>query len=514
VSRLGKAGLTIPQRLLLVTTLSSSSALLIAGITLAVLDERQARADLLRRRTTDAEMIGLHSASALTFDDRSAAESTLAALRVKKDVEHACIYTTAGRLFAAYRSRGGGCPATAGPAQASHRLEADRLVVSYPVVHDGEALGTIVIQSNLEELAAHSRRIVWLGLQVSLVAFAVGLLIAWRYQRALSDPLLALARTAQEVTDRKDYSVRLHAKAPAEIGVLIEKFNWMLAQIQQHDQELRSVQAQLEQRVVERTRELQQELLVRREAEAEVRRLNDALSQRLEEVTALNQEIESFSYSVSHDLRAPLRHVNGFVDLLRERAAGLLDETCQRYLGVIASGAKQMGCLIDDLLGFSRMGRSELSRRDVALEGLLNEVTQDAQRETLGRDIEWVLHPLPTVRGDSSMLRIVFVNLLSNAVKYSNRVAKARIEVGWQSGENGLVTVFVRDNGVGFDMRYADKLFGVFQRLHRAEDFEGTGIGLATVRRIANRHGGNAWAESEVGRGATFYVSFAKAEGA
>jgi light-regulated signal transduction histidine kinase (bacteriophytochrome) len=257
---------------------------------------------------------------------------------------------------------------------------------------------------------------------------------------------------------------------------------------------------------------VRRELLVREQAEEEVRRLNAALEQQLEEVTALTSEIESFSYSVSHDLRAPLRHVSGFVELLRTRAGSSLDDTCQRYLGVIAKGAAQMGRLIDDLLAFSRMSRSELTHGEISLDDLLADAKQEAEREAGDREIEWVLNPLPTVKGDRSLLHVVFGNLLSNAVKYTNREARARIEVGWTPAENGLVAAFVRDNGVGFDMKYAGKLFGVFQRLHRADEFEGTGIGLATVRRIVNRHGGEAWADSEVGKGSTFYVSLARAD--
>jgi light-regulated signal transduction histidine kinase (bacteriophytochrome) len=205
--------------------------------------------------------------------------------------------------------------------------------------------------------------------------------------------------------------------------------------------------------------------------------------------------------------------VNGFVDLLRERAGASLDATGQRYLDVIARGAKQMGCLIDDLLSFSRMSRLELRERDVPLAPLVEEVTEEIA-QAAGRAIDWCIAPLPTVRGDRAMLRIVFVNLLSNAVKYSSKTARSRVEVGWQRTEQGLAAVFVKDNGVGFDMRYADKLFGVFQRLHRAEEFEGTGIGLATVRRIVNRHGGEAWADSVLGQGSTFHVSLVLVEGA
>ena len=237
----------------------------------------------------------------------------------------------------------------------------------------------------------------------------------------------------------------------------------------------------------------------RKRVEQEVQAVNRKLQE-------ANKELEAFSYSVSHDLRAPLRHLDGFVKLLRKHEEGRLDATASRYLDVIAQSAAKMGRLIDDLLAFSRTGRADLQMQEVALDDLVRET----QRELAARDhrrITWQLMPLPAVRGDPALLRLVWTNLLSNAVKYTAPRPEAQIEIGATPGENGEVVCFVRDNGVGFDARYTDKLFGVFQRLHRDDEFEGTGIGLATVRRIVHRHGGRVWAEGEVDRGATFYLS-------
>jgi light-regulated signal transduction histidine kinase (bacteriophytochrome) len=222
---------------------------------------------------------------------------------------------------------------------------------------------------------------------------------------------------------------------------------------------------------------------------------------------ALNEELEAFSYSVSHDLRAPVRHINGFVDLLRRSAGGSLDADSQRHLETIGGAARRMGQLIDNLLAFSRMGRVELLSRPVDLSGLMAAVIDEQRGELQGREVEFQAERLPEVIGDASILRVVFTNLVSNAVKYSRPRARPRVEIGSRPGENGELVVFVRDNGVGFDMRYADKLFGVFERLHRSTEFEGTGIGLATVRRIVHRHGGRCWAEGVVDGGATFYIS-------
>ena len=255
---------------------------------------------------------------------------------------------------------------------------------------------------------------------------------------------------------------------------------------------------------------ISEDITARKEADREVARLNEGIRSRTDELEAANKELEAFSYSVSHDLRAPLRHIDGFTDLLIRQAGSNLDETARRYLDLIASSAKEMGQLIDDLLSFSRMSRTQMQNTVVDLGRLVTEVRGGLATEMDGREIQWQVHRLPTIRGDARMLRLVFQNLLANAVKYTGHSASARIEVGARDSEDEVV-LFVRDNGVGFDMAYAHKLFGVFQRLHSDEEFEGTGIGLATVRRVIHRHGGRTWAEGAVDCGATFYVALPRA---
>lgn len=236
---------------------------------------------------------------------------------------------------------------------------------------------------------------------------------------------------------------------------------------------------------------------------------NYELLERTAQLEAANKELEGFSYSVSHDLRAPLRHITGFAELLQKKASASLDETNLRYLNMISESAKQMGILIDDLLDFSRIGRSEVKRGRVSLDYLVNGVLKELQEETKDRDIAWKVGKLPEVYCDSSMLRLVFINLISNAVKFTRPRPKAQIEIGCIP-EGGEFIFFIRDNGVGFDPNYKDKLFGVFQRLHHQDQFEGTGIGLANVRRLIHRHGGRTWAEGKLENGATFYFSLPK----
>jgi len=249
-----------------------------------------------------------------------------------------------------------------------------------------------------------------------------------------------------------------------------------------------------------------------------IQTLNAELEQRVQartaELTALNKELEAFTYSVSHDLRAPLRNVSGFIGLFTKSVGEQLAPAPRRYLTIITNEAKRMGVLIDDLLAFSRIGRVELQKTEVNLTHLIQEVQRSLQLETQGRDIAWHIGVLPKVYADRALLRQVLDNLIANALKFTRTRVQAKIEIGVMptTADDPRVVMFVRDNGVGFDMRYSDKLFTVFHRLHRADEFEGTGVGLANVQRIIHRHGGRVWAEAVVDQGATFFVALPNQE--
>jgi len=309
-----------------------------------------------------------------------------------------------------------------------------------------------------------------------LASLAAALLLSSLIRRNIADPIMQLAEIASMVSRDKIYSVRAPAtRNRDELAILIQTFNDMLAQIEGRDAALREAHDTLELRVQQRTTQLD----------------------------AANKELEAFSYSVSHDLRAPLRQIDGFSRLLGDEYGPHLDPEAQRYLRLIRDGAKGMGQLIDDLLKLAGIGRQELASRPADLNALLQSALRDLAPECERRQIEWRIGQLPVVACDIGLMKQVFANLLSNAIKYTPHCEMAITEVSHYESANAHV-ICVRDNGAGFEQQYAHKLFGVFQRLHRVDEFEGTGVGLATVQRIVHKHGGRIWAEGEVGKGATF----------
>ena len=334
-----------------------------------------------------------------------------------------------------------------------------------------------------EELAGIWQRFSW-AMMASLMTIAVVMAgVSFWVNRSLVRPVSQL-RKGTDIVGTGNLDFRVGTDARDEIGELSRAFDRMTA----------NLRAATASRV-----ELEQEVTERKRAEGEIKHYAAQLE-------AANEELEAFSYSVSHDLRGPLRRMDGFSRMLLEKHTDELDEQGRHYLDRVRAGSQQMGELIDDLLKLSRITRSEMTRGPLDLSAIAPRIADELRQTQPGRDVEFVLQKGITVEGDGQLLRVVMENLLGNAWKFTGKQDKARIEFGTEERE-GQKVCFVRDNGAGFDMAYAEKLFGAFQRLHRVDEFEGTGIGLATVQRIIHRHGGRVWAEGAIGKGATFYFT-------
>jgi signal transduction histidine kinase len=479
---------SISKKLTWMNILASGMALGVACTAFIAYDVLSFRATIVRNLSIQARIVGANSVSALLFNDAHSAEQTLSALHSAPNIVQAAIYTSNGKVFAAYKHDGArgdrSAPELQFPAEKhAHWLRDGSIEVAIPIVFEGKRQGTVYIQSSVQELLGRLKRYLIIVGAVFLGSLITAILMSVRIRRSVAEPIVRLAETAQTVSRQKNYSLRVPASnSRDELSGLINTFNDMLEQIEARDDALQEAHNSLERRVQERTAQL----------------------------NAANEELEAFSYSVSHDLRAPLRHMSAFSQLLTEEYGTSLQTDARHYLDRIQESAKRMGQLVDDLLKMGQISRRTLSSAKTDLNALLNEVLKDVQPECAKRDIRWEIGELPSVECDPGLMKQVFMNLVSNAVKYSRKREVAVIEIGQTIQEEGEAVIFIRDNGAGFDQRYADKLFGVFQRLHRADEFEGTGVGLATVQRIIKRHGGKIWAQGELDKGSTFFFTLAE----
>jgi signal transduction histidine kinase len=467
----------IRQKLMTMMLLTSGVVLLLTCATFIGYELLTYRRAAIQQLATLGEIIAAESTGVVAFENQHDATEILAALKAERHIVAACLYDKRGRVFSRYPADAPLDAFPAAPMADGYRYVSGHLVGFTPVVQvkGSDRFGTLYLSSDMELMYERLRLYGGLALFVVLIASGVAYALSRMLQRQISYPILELAQTAQAVSVRRDYSVRAPKHGEDELGVLTDAFNHMLAQIQEQNQVL-------EKRVRERTVELE----------------------------SANNELEAFGSSAAHDLRTPLRAITGFADVLLDPRATIPAEQAQRYIRLIRDGSAQMSELINALLAFSRLGRQALARQTVDLTQLCRDVYQELESERDDRRVELRLQTLPTADGDPALLRVVFVNLLSNALKYTRSRDPAEIEIGTISGEGESSPIFfIRDNGVGFDMGDAGKLFGVFQRLHHAHEFEGTGVGLATVRRIVDRHGGRIWAEAKSGAGATFFLTLA-----
>jgi signal transduction histidine kinase len=493
---------SIRHKVALVAVATALAALIVAGAALVTYDLRAYREASINDLDTQADILGRASAAALAFDDAKAARENLALLKAKPVIASAAIYNARGKLFASYARAEDSQPAWPGLPEADGvRVEGNNLVLFQRVVENNEILGTVYLKSDYKPMG---RLLDYLGIfgAVAASSLIVAFLISARLQRSLTEPILATAAVARQVMERRDFSLRATKMSKDEIGELVDAFNDMLGEIGRRAEALEAS-----------NQSLAREMAERHHADEELRRLNTELESRVGERTAqleaANKELESFSYSVSHDLRAPVRAVLGFSRLMTEDHAAQLDAEARRKLGVIQEEAHRMGLLIDDLLAFSRLGRKAIQMSEIDMTGLARATFQNLEGYGAAPKAELHLGALPRAAGDRVLLGQVWINLLANAVKFSSKREQPVIEVSAISDDREHV-YFVRDNGAGFDPRYRSKLFGVFERLHNSTDFPGTGVGLALVERIVTRHGGRVWADGKPDEGATFYFTLPK----
>lgn len=477
----------IVAMMLSVTALS----LVLAGAGLLLHTRAVFERQLEQRLNLLANVIGINNTAALAFDDAAAATETLGALSSNASIVTGGLYDMSerggGRLFARYvraNTKTDIWLPPIAPATDSWRIGDGHAMLVHTVVYKGKALGKVILvieTGEWRDMLANFLAITGVLFGAVLI---VGFFVSMAMQRGVTRPITELSELMRRIGHEGDYSLRANKTSEDEIGTLVDGFNAMLSEIaksrgeiEQARDALRQLNEELEQRVHDRTQQLE----------------------------AANKELEAFSYSVSHDLRAPLRAIDGFSRVLMDDPALTSSEVGRDSLFRVRRAAQRMGTLIDDMLKLARVTRTAPTLEQVNLSELAQEVAENLQ-QTAERKVSFSVAPRLMATGDAHLLRVALENLLGNAWKFSGARAEPKVELGAKV-ENGIVIYFVRDNGAGFDMAYADKLFAPFQRLHSASEFPGTGVGLATVQRVIRKHGGSIWAESSPDNGATFYFT-------
>lgn len=432
------------------------------------------RSETLEKLSIIGGMVSSSSTAALAFNNQEDGAEILSALANEPYITQAALYDSENRLFSIYPQTAAKEDFPQEAPQKKYHYEKGYFQGGQPVILDEKQVGTLYLKYAINGLYYRLAVFAGVGLVVVALSWWLAFFMSGNLQRIISTPVLALADAAKVVSERRDYSVRAVKYGNDELGFLTDSFNNMLL-------EAGEFQHQLEEKVKERTMQLQ----------------------------TLNAELESFSYSVSHDLRAPLRAVNGYATMLKEDYGDKIDAEGNRFMDSIIEDAGRMGVLIDDLLAFSRTGRKELIPQEVNMNTLVSSCIQELGHNTSIEKYQITVDDLGSCEGDHALLKQVWTNVIGNAVKYSSKRHHPEIHISYYS--EGAEHVYkVKDNGVGFDMRYVHKLFGVFQRLHSDHEFEGTGIGLALVHRIINKHRGRIWAESVLDKGTTIYFTIPK----
>ncbi len=451
---------------------TTACALLITGVAMAVYDLSTFKQNLVADLTAQADILGLAAAPALEFDDAQSAQDYLMLLEAKHNVIGAGIYSAKGGLFASYTNGHAKTDFPKIPDLDGYSVEGNTIRFFKRIVAHGEILGTVYIES---QYGLFARLLNYLGIVgvVTVLSLLTAVLISRRLQSHVTQPIIDITSVARDVVEKRDFTSRATKSSDDEIGVLVDAFNGMLAEIERRTRILEQSNRDLEKEIGDRKRA--EEAL--RASEDRLRALNSELegrvASRTAELEAANKDLESFSYSVSHDLRAPIRAIRGFSSLLLEDHGDALDAEARRKLNVVGSEAARMGDLIDDLLAFSRLGRRALEPNEIDMHQLAQSVYEKLTVNDESNRVDFRLGSLPRARGDRGLFEQVWVNLISNAMKFSSKKDAPVVEVGGISEEREHV-YFVRDNGAGFDPAYRERLFGVFQRLHHDHEFPGT----------------------------------------
>lgn len=489
---------SIRSKLVMIILTTTMITLLVSGGVLMTYDIKEYRDARIQDMQTQVDVLALSTAAALAFDDDAAANQNLGTLRNQPSIRAAAIYNSRGVLFAQYVRGENEQAFPSLPDEDGIVIEGEVITVFKRIIDRNEILGTAYIRADYE-LGDLVRSFLGVFTAVTLGALLISTLLALWLQALITRPILSLVEIARGVVTNKNYSRRATKESEDEVGVLVDAINAMLEQIHDSTRALESSNKELEQEAAERRRAREEILNLNRELEEKV-------LIRTQELEVTNQELESFCYSVSHDLRGPLRSISGFSQALAEDLPEDLPGDVRRYLDKIIAATLRMSQLIEDLLNLSKISRGEIVRKDIDFSMMAQEVISDLQNRDPEREVDISIWEGIMVNADPKLLRIVLENLLNNAWKFTSKLDSPRIEVG-SMVDNDRTVYYVRDNGAGFDMRYADKLFGAFQRLHGTNEFPGTGIGLATVKRVITIHGGTIWCHARPDNGAVFYFT-------
>lgn len=498
-------GASIQFRLISAILLTTFVALLVSSVAKVVYNLQDYRERVTREMVTQANILGRAVTPALQFNDVDSARRYLELFESNESIMAAAIYNERGVLFADYKLSDESKRSFSGVGSNVASVEGDSLIYFTQINANNEIIGFVFVRMRYDFFSNLYGNLA-ISAVVMIVALLVSLLFSVRLQRSITEPLKSIVQLSKTLVETKNYSLRAEGDVGGEIGALVDAYNEMLDEVEERKKQLEVFNKELASEIQERL-EAEQAL---KESEEKIMLLNAHLEQRVRERTMqleeTNKELEAFSYSVSHDLRTPLRAIDGFSLALLEDYNDKLDEEGQDCLARVRQAAQRMGELIDDLLKLSRVTRADMSVQEVDLSKLAEKILEDIWGEDEGREAK--IHVTSGLHAicDPHLIKIALINLFGNAWKYSSKKPFTKIEFGLRQYD-GEPVFFVEDNGVGFDMAYVEKLFGAFQRLHSAADFPGSGIGLATVKRIISRHRGRIWAESSPGNGTTFYFT-------